>query len=46
LSAPVARDYPPPLNGGFRVLITGPHGVAVDDELTVIAERVREPGKG
>jgi hypothetical protein len=37
-----------PFNGGFRVLITGPHGFertatfAIDDDPTVIAERVRE----
>jgi hypothetical protein len=37
-----------PFNGGFRVLITGPHGFertvafAIDDDLAVIAERVRE----
>jgi hypothetical protein len=35
-------------NGGFRVLITGPHGFertvtfAIDDDPAVIAERVRE----
>jgi hypothetical protein len=37
-----------PFNGGFRVLITGPHGFertvtfAIDDDPAVIAERVRE----
>ena len=37
-----------PFNGGFRVLITGPHGFertvtfAIEDDPTVIAERVRE----
>jgi hypothetical protein len=37
-----------PFNGGFRVLITGPHGFertvtfALDDDPAVIAERVRE----
>ena len=37
-----------PFNGGFRVLITGPHGFertvtfAIDDDPVVIAERVRE----
>jgi hypothetical protein len=37
-----------PFNGGFRVLITGPHGLertvtfAIDDGPAVIAERVRE----
>ena len=36
------------LRGGFRVLITGPHGFertvtfAIDDDAAVIAERVRE----
>jgi hypothetical protein len=36
-----------PFNGGFRVLITGPHGFertvtfAIDDHPAVIAERVR-----
>jgi hypothetical protein len=41
----VATD---PLKGGFRVLITGPHGFertvafAIDDDPAVIAERVRE----
>ena len=37
-----------PLRGGFKVLITGPHGFertaffAVDDDPAVISERVRE----
>jgi hypothetical protein len=37
-----------PFNGGYRVLITGPHGFertvtfAIDDDPAVIAERVRE----
>jgi hypothetical protein len=37
-----------PFNGGFRVLITGPHGFertvafAIDDDPAVIADRVRE----
>ena len=37
-----------PFNGGFRVVITGPHGFertvmfAIDDDPAVIAERVRE----
>ena len=37
-----------PFNGGFRVLITGPHGFertvtfAIDDDPAVIAERVRD----
>jgi hypothetical protein len=37
-----------PFTGGFRVLITGPHGFerivvfAIDDDPVVIAERVRE----
>jgi hypothetical protein len=37
-----------PFNGGFRVLIMGPHGFegtvtfAMDDDAAVIAERVRE----
>ena len=37
-----------PFQGGFRVLITGPHGFertatfAIDDDPAVIAERVRE----
>jgi hypothetical protein len=37
-----------PFNGGFRVLITGPHGFertvtfAIDDDPAVIAERVRQ----
>ena len=37
-----------PFKGGFRVLITGPHGFertvtfAIDDDPAVIAERVRE----
>ena len=37
-----------PFNGGFRILITGPHGfertvtIAIDDDPAVIAERVRE----
>lgn len=37
-----------PFNGGFRVLITGPHGFertvtfAIDDDPAVITERVRE----
>jgi hypothetical protein len=37
-----------PFNGGFRILITGPHGFertvtfAIDDDPAVIAERVRE----
>ena len=37
-----------PFQGGFRVLITGPHGFeravtfALDDDPAVIAERVRE----
>jgi hypothetical protein len=37
-----------PFNGGFRVLITGPHGFertgsfAADDDPAAIAERVRE----
>jgi hypothetical protein len=37
-----------PFNGGFRVLITGPHGFertvtfSIDDDPAVIAERVRE----
>ena len=37
-----------PFTGGFRVLITGPHGFeraltfAIDDDPAVIAERVRE----
>jgi len=37
-----------PFSGGFRVLITGPHGFertvtfAIDDDPAVIAERVRE----
>ena len=37
-----------PFKGGFRLLITGPHGfertlaLAVDDDAAVIAERVRE----
>ncbi len=36
-----------PFNGGFRVLITGPHGFertvtfSIDDDPAVIAERVR-----
>jgi hypothetical protein len=36
-----------PFNGGFRVLVTGPHGFertvtfAIDDDPAVIAERVR-----
>jgi hypothetical protein len=43
--AGIAAD---PFNGGFRVLITGPHGFertvkfAIDDDAAVIAERVRE----
>jgi hypothetical protein len=41
-----------PFNGGFRVLITGPHGFertvtfALDDDPTVIAERVRATMEG
>ena len=37
-----------PFNGGFRVLVTGPHGFertvtfAIDDDPALIAERVRE----
>jgi hypothetical protein len=37
-----------PFKGGFRILITGPHGFertvtfAIDDDPAVIAERVRE----
>jgi hypothetical protein len=37
-----------PFKGGFRVLITGPHGFertvafAIEDDAAVIAERVRE----
>lgn len=37
-----------PFKGGFRLLITGPHGfertvtLAVDDDAAVIADRVRE----
>jgi hypothetical protein len=37
-----------PFNGGFRVLITGPHGFertvtfAIDDDPALIAERVKE----
>ena len=37
-----------PFKGGFRLLITGPHGFertvmfAIDDDPAVIAERVRE----
>jgi hypothetical protein len=37
-----------PFNGGFRLLITGPHGFernvtfALDDDTAVIAERVRK----
>jgi len=37
-----------PSNGGFRLLITGPHGfertvtIAIDDDPAVIAESVRE----
>jgi hypothetical protein len=37
-----------PSNGGFRVLITGPHGFertvmfAIDDDPAVVADRVRE----
>ena len=37
-----------PFNDGFRVLITGPHGLertvafAIDDDPAVIADRVRE----
>jgi hypothetical protein len=37
-----------PFNGGFRVLITGPHGFerivtfAIDDDPAVISDRVRE----
>jgi hypothetical protein len=37
-----------PFKGGFRVLITGPHGFersatfAIDDDSAVISERVRE----
>jgi hypothetical protein len=37
-----------PFQGGFRVLITGPHGFertvvfAIDDDPVVIAERVRQ----
>jgi hypothetical protein len=37
-----------PFNGGFRILITGPHGFertvtfAIDNDPAVIAERVRE----
>jgi hypothetical protein len=37
-----------PFRGGFKVLVTGPHGFertvvfALDDEPAVIAERVRE----
>ena len=37
-----------PFNGGFRVLVTGPHGFertvtfAIDDDPAVIAERVWE----
>jgi hypothetical protein len=37
-----------PFAGGFRVLITGPHGfertvaLALDDDAAVIADRVRE----
>jgi hypothetical protein len=41
-----------PFRGGFRVLITGPHGFertmtfALDDDPAVIAERVREMVEG
>jgi hypothetical protein len=41
-----------PFNGGFRVLITGPHGfertaiLAADDDPAAIAERVRETLEG
>ena len=37
-----------PFRGGFKVLITGPHGLertalfAIDDEPAVISERIRE----
>jgi hypothetical protein len=37
-----------PFHGGFRILITGPHGFertvvfAIDDDPTLIAERVRK----
>jgi hypothetical protein len=37
-----------PFRGGFKVLITGPHGLersaffATDDEPAVISERIRE----
>ena len=49
LEAWIAAD---PFNGGFRVLITGPHGFertvpfAIDDDPAVIAERVRETMDG
>ncbi len=49
VSAPhEARIAADPFHGGFRVLITGPHGFertvtfAIDGEPAVIAERVRE----
>jgi hypothetical protein len=41
-----------PFNGGFRVLITEPHGFertvtfAIDDDPAVISERVRETLEG
>jgi hypothetical protein len=41
-----------PFNGGFRVLITGPHGFeravafGIDDDAAVIAERVRDSMEG
>ena len=41
-----------PFNGGFRVLITGPHGFertvtfAIDDDPAVISDRVRERLEG
>ena len=41
-----------PFHGGFRVLITGPHGFErtvtfdIDDDPAVIAERVRETLEG
>ena len=44
----IDRPLRPSFKGGFRVLITGPHGFeravafAIDDDPAVIAERVRE----